>query len=140
MAYSQVINWKQVSTGTLTAGVTTYYSLHLQASIHCHTVVEEDQQVSWMPLDWLISAFCGVFRPRSTLTDVPPGISCFVYLHPGGDDVGGIAEKWQPHVFNVEIVECLPYCSVELVTLVNGISTMWATVSGELTVVYATIG
>jgi len=55
----------------------------------------------------------------SVLTDIPPGVSCFVYLHPGGNDVGSIAEEWQPHVFNVEVVERLPYCPIELVTLIN---------------------
>ena len=80
------------------------------------------------------------FQHWSVPTDVSPGISCFVYLHPGGDDVGGIAEEWEPHVFDVEIVERLPYCSIELVTLVNGISAVRATISGKLTVVYATIG
>ena len=80
--------------------------------------------MSWMPLYRLVSVFHEGFRLRSALTDVPPGISCFMYLHPGGDDVGGIAKKWQPHVFNVEIVECLPYCSIELVTLVKEINAM----------------
>lgn len=50
-----------------------------------------------------------------------------MYLHPGGNDVSGIAEEWQPHVFNVEIVERFPYRSVELVTLTNDISTMSVT-------------
>jgi len=63
-----------------------------------------------------------------------------VYLHPGGDDVGGIAEEWQPHVFNVEVVKRLPYCPVELMTLVNEISAVRATTSSKFTVVYATIG
>ena len=45
-----------------------------------------------------------------------------MHLHPGGDDVGGIAEEWQPHVFDVEIIERLPYCPIKLVTLVNEIS------------------
>ena len=50
-----------------------------------------------------------------------------MYLHPGGDDVGGIAEERQPHVFDVEIIKRLPYCSVELVTLIDEISTMSVT-------------
>ena len=28
-------------------------------------------------------------------------------LHFGGKDIGGIAEKWEPHIFNVKIVEGL---------------------------------
>ena len=62
------------------------------------------------------------FKPRSILTAVPPGISRFMYLHPRGNDIGGIAEERQPHVFNMQIIERLPYRSVELVTLANGIS------------------
>ena len=81
-----------------------------------------------MPLRWSVSTSRRGFKLLLILTDVPPGVSCFVYLHPGGDDVGGVAEEWQPHIFNVEIVECLPYCSVELVTLINEISTMYVTI------------
>lgn len=59
---------------------------------------------------------------QSALTDVPPGITSLVYFHPRGDNIRGIAEKWQPHVFDVKIVERLPHCTVELVTLINEIS------------------
>ena len=80
-----------------------------------------------MPLHRSISTSHGRFKPRLPLTDVPPGVSCFVYLHSGCDNVGGVAEEWQPHVFDVEIVESFPYRSVELVTLTNEISTMSVT-------------
>jgi len=75
-----------------------------------------------MPLHRSSARLTYVFKSGLPLTDVPPGVSCFVYLHPGCDNVGGVAEEWQPHVFNVEIVECFPYRSVELVTLTNEIS------------------
>jgi len=80
-----------------------------------------------MPLHRPISTSHRGFRSRLPLTDVPPCVSCFVYLHPGCDNVGGVAEEWQPHVFNVEIVERFPYRSVELVTLTNEISAMSVT-------------
>ena len=93
-----------------------------------------------MLLDLPVSTFRKGFKPQPALTDVPPGISCFMNLHPRGDDVGGVTEERKPHVFNVEIVERLPYCSVEFVTLVNEVSAMQITTPGELAVVYATIG
>lgn len=100
----------------------TYYILHPQASTHCHTKVEEDQQASWMPLGSAVNTFCRTFWPRSALTDIPPGVPCFVHLHPRSDNVGGIAKEWQPHVFDVKIVERLPYSAVEFVTLINEIN------------------
>lgn len=75
-----------------------------------------------MPLKLSINTFRAAFQPRSVLTDVSPSISCFVHFHPRGDNIGGVAEEREPHVFDVEIVKRLPYCAVELVPLVNKIS------------------
>lgn len=58
------------------------------------------------PAEFLINT------PRSLeylLTDEPPGVACLVELHAGGKDIRCIAVKWQPHVFNVQIVKRLEF-------------------------------
>ena len=56
------------------------------------------------------------------LTDKPPSVTSFVYLHTRSGDVCSIAEEWQPHVFDVQIIECLVERSVELMSLIHRVS------------------
>ena len=56
------------------------------------------------------------------LTDKPPSVTSLVYLHTRSRDVRSIAEEWQPHIFDVQIIECLVKRSVKLVSLIHPIS------------------
>lgn len=51
------------------------------------------------------------------LTDITPRITRLVDIHGGSVDIGGVAKEWQPHIFNVEVVEGLVYRPIEFMTL-----------------------
>ena len=53
------------------------------------------------------------------LTNKPPSVTSLVYLHTRCCDVRSIAEEWQPHIFDVQIIKCLVETSVEFVSLIR---------------------
>lgn len=56
------------------------------------------------------------------LTDKSPSVTSLVYLHTRSRDICGIAEEWQPHIFDMQVIECLVQRSVELVSLIRHVS------------------
>jgi hypothetical protein len=44
-----------------------------------------------------------------------------MYLHPRRRDVRGITEEGKPHIFNMQVIECLVKRAVELVSLTKSV-------------------
>jgi hypothetical protein len=65
------------------------------------------------------------------LTDEPPSITSLMYLHPRRRDVRGITEEGKPHIFDMQIVECLVKRAVELVSLTKRVG-QWPSRDGRV--------
>jgi hypothetical protein len=55
------------------------------------------------------------------LTNESPSITGLMYLHPRRRDVRGITEEGKPHIFNMQVIECLVKRAVELVSLTKSV-------------------
>jgi hypothetical protein len=44
------------------------------------------------------------------LTDESPGVTRSMYFHIGFEDVRRVTEEWDPHVFDVNVIERLEGC------------------------------
>ena len=84
----------------------TYDSHRRRACCHRHIRAVGDQLASLKHLKCSVSNHLNTSR-QSLLTNEPPGVSCLVYLHSRCVDIRRIAEEWQPHVFNVKVIESL---------------------------------
>lgn len=101
------LNMLRVSESELQRGKLTYCILHPQACCHYRRSVAIIQPKSSRLLRSNFSAPRSAATPSTTLTDKSPCISRLMNLHLGWIKVRGVAEKGQPHVFNVEVVEGL---------------------------------
>jgi hypothetical protein len=52
-----------------------------------------------------------------SLTNEPPSIASLMYFHSGCRDIRRITEEGQPHIFDMQIVECFVKRPVELMSL-----------------------
>ena len=96
---------------------TAYNIHHPRACCHCHREEVQGPRATSKRLRVLIIQCEHTEYPL--LTDKPPSVTSLVYLHTRCRDVRSIAEEWQPHIFDVQIIECLVESSVELVSLIH---------------------
>ena len=96
-----------ISCDILISKATTYYIPHLLTSPHYRTEVARVLLMSLKPL--ITKDSDGDERKIQSIehTDKTPRVSSLVYLHAGCENVRSIAKIGQPHVFNVEVIECL---------------------------------
>jgi hypothetical protein len=93
----------------------TYDTLHPRACFHYHREEEQDPQATSKHLQEIVRQHKQGKLTR--LTNKPPSIASFVYLHPRRRDVRCIAEEGKPHIFDMQIVEHFVNRAVELVPL-----------------------
>jgi hypothetical protein len=84
----------------------TTHNIHRpRAYCHCHREEVQGPQATLKRLRMPIIQCKHTEYPRPT--DKPPSVTSLVYLHTRSRDVRSIAEEWQPHIFDVQIIEGL---------------------------------